>query len=74
MPGGLAIVPDLLEDLGMRVASKWLATREELIKHNAQAEDIRTAIDPVSFASGLLGTHVRRGADKRIVFAGILVP
>ena len=65
---------DLLEDLGMRVALERLATGQELIEHDAQAEDVRTAVDPVPLAPGLLGAHVGRGADELALLAAIVVP
>ena len=49
---------DLLQDLGVRVAPERPAAGEQLVEDDAQAEDVRAAIDPVPLAPGLLGAHV----------------
>ena len=48
----------LLQQFGLRVASKRPATGQQLVEHHAQAEDVAAAIDPMPFATGLFGTHV----------------
>ena len=49
---------DLVHHLGPRLASERLSTAQELVEHDAQAEEVRSAIDPVPFTAGLLGAHV----------------
>ncbi len=55
----------LLHEVGQRLAPKRQATGEQLVEHDAQAEDVATAVDPVPFAAGLFGRHV--GGRARII-------
>ena len=43
-----------------RVRTKRSPSSQQFVEDHAQAEDVRPAIDPVSFTTGLLGTHVGR--------------
>ena len=49
---------DLLHDLQVRITSEWSATCQQLVEDYAQAEDVRTPINPVTFAPGLFWAHV----------------
>jgi len=57
----------------MRVASKRSPAGQQLIKHHAQAEDVRSSIDSVTLATSLLGAHVSRGSSKSRSLAEVLV-
>ena len=37
---------------------KRLASRQQFVEDHAQTEDVAAAIHPMSFATGLFGTHV----------------
>ena len=52
---------DLLHDLDDRITSEWSVTGQQLVENDSQAEDVGSPVHPVTFASGLLGTHVSRG-------------
>ena len=65
---------DLIHDLGMRVAPERPAAGEQLVEDDAQAEDVRAAIDPVPLAPGLLGAHVGRRPGQPGPLAVVLVP
>ena len=41
-----------------RVAPERPAAGQQLVEDDAQAEDVRAAVDPVPLAPGLLGAHV----------------
>ena len=49
---------DLVHHLGARVAAERPAAGQQLVEDDAQAEDVRAAVDPVPLAPGLLGAHV----------------
>ena len=75
LPGGTGFDGgDLIHDLGMRVAPKGTTPREQLIEDNAQAEEIRAAIDQVALAPGLLGAHVGRSPGQPGFLAKVLLP
>ena len=44
----------------VRITSKWSLAGQQLVENDAQAEDVGSPINPVTFAPGLLGTHVSR--------------
>ena len=46
---------------------------QQLVEHHAQAEDVGSTIDPVTFAPGLLGTHVGRSSSNPATLAEVLV-
>jgi hypothetical protein len=58
----------------VRVAPERLSTGQELVEHDAQAEDVRTAVDPVPLAPGLLRAHVRGSAGNPGLLAVVLIP
>ena len=47
-----------------RIAAEWSLAGQQLVEHDAQAEDIGTPVDPVALAPGLLGAHVGRRAGE----------
>ena len=49
-----------LQDIQERITLEWFLSGQQLVEHDAQAEDVGPPIDPVTFAPGLLGTHVGR--------------
>ena len=49
---------------GRESPAEWSLPGQQLVEHDAQAEDIRSTIDPVAFAPGLLGTHVGRRSGQ----------
>ena len=57
-----------------RIASERPSSGQQLVEHDAQAEDVGAAIDPVPFAPGLLGTHVGGRAGEPAPLAEVLVP
>jgi hypothetical protein len=59
------VARQLLHELGRRIAPERPATGQQLVEHNAQAEDIATAVDPMPFATGLLGRNV--GGSSRVL-------
>ena len=67
--GGL----DRLHDIQERISAEWSLSGQQLVEHDAQAEDIGTPIDPVAFAPGLLGTHVGRRAGQPAALAEVLI-
>ena len=50
-----------------------LLSGQQLVEDDAQAEDVRSPIDPVTFAPGLLGTHVGRCASQPATLAEVLI-
>ena len=58
----------------MRVAPERPAAGQQLVEDDAQAEDVRAAIDPVPLAPGLLGAHVGRRPGEPGSLAEVLVP
>ena len=50
-----------------------LLSGQQLVEHDAQAEDVGSPIDPVTFAPGLLGTHVGRCARQPATLAEVLI-
>src|SRR5262249_57080073 len=70
----LVALDDLFEDLGVRVTLERPATGQELVEYDAQAEDIRSAVDPVPLAPGLLGAHVRGGSAELALLAATVRP
>ena len=64
---------DLLHDLGVRVAPERPPAGQQLVEDDAQAEDVRAAIDPVPLAPGLLGAHVGRRPGEPGSLAEVLV-
>ena len=44
----------LLEQLLSRIAPERLATRQQFVEHDSQAENVAATIDPMPLASGLL--------------------
>ena len=67
-------VGDLIHELLIRVAPERLAAGQQLVEDDAQAEDVRAAIDPVPFAPGLLGAHVGRRPGLPGSLAVVFVP
>ena len=47
---------------------------QQFVENHAQAEDVGSPIDPVPFATSLLGTHVRRSSSDPATLAEILFP
>ena len=64
---------DLLDDFQVRITSERSATGQQLVEDDAQAEDVGSPIDPVTFAPGLLGTHVGRSSSDPATLAEVLV-
>ena len=48
----------LLEQLLSRIAPERLATRQQFVKHDSQAENVAATINPMTLASRLFGTRV----------------
>ena len=48
----------LLQQFRLRVGPERLASHQQFVEDHAQAENVAAAIDPMPFATGLLGTHV----------------
>ena len=61
-----------MQQLIMSAASKRLLAGQQFIQHHAQRKNVAAAIQPVSFATGLLGTHVGRSASQPTVLEVIL--
>ena len=58
--GRASVVVDLLDAALVReITSEWSSPGQQLVENHAQAEDVRSPIDPVTFAPGLFGAHVR---------------
>ena len=53
---------------------EWSPSGQQLVEHDAQAEDVGSPIDPVSLAPGLLGTHVGGCPCDPATLAEVLVP
>ena len=51
-----------------------LSPGQQLVEDDAQAEDVRTPIDPVTLAPGLLGAHVGGCSSQPATLAEVLVP
>ena len=64
---------DLLEQLLARIAPERSSPGQQLVEDHAQAEDVRSPIDPVTLAPGLLGAHVGRRASEPATLAEVLV-
>ena len=64
----------LLQQFGLRITPERLATGQQLVEHDAQTEDVAAAIDPMSLATGLFGTHVGRRPGVLRSFADVLFP
>ena len=64
---------DRLDDVQERIAAKWSSSRQQLVEHDAQAEDVGSPVDPVAFAPGLLGTHVGRRAGQPAPLAKVFI-
>ena len=57
----------------MRIAPERSPPGQQLVEDHAQAEDVRSPIDPVPFAPGLLGTHVGGCPSEPATLAEVLV-
>ncbi len=68
-----SVVCDRLQDVQERIPAEWSLSGQQLVEHDAQAEDVRSAIDPVAFAPGLLGTHVSRSARQPAPLAEVFI-
>ena len=55
------------------ITSEWSATGQQLVENHAQAEDVGSPIHPVTFAPGLLGTHVGGCPRHPATLAEVLV-
>ena len=64
---------DRLDDVQERITAEWSFSGQQLVEHDAQAEDIRTTIDPVAFTPGLLGAHVGRCARQPAALAEVFI-
>jgi hypothetical protein len=62
-----------LDDLGQRIPPEWSLPGQKLIEDDAQAEEVRTPIDEVTFASGLFWAHIRWRASQSATFAEVLI-
>ena len=72
--GGRGSVPgDLLHDLQVRITSEWSSPGQQLVEHHAQAEDVRSPIDPVTLTPGLFGAHVGGCSSYPATLAEVLV-
>ena len=69
---GSVVVIDSI-DVQERITSEWSLSGQQLVEHDAQAEDIRSPINPVAFAPGLLGTHVGRCAGQPAALAEVFI-
>ena len=65
---------DLFEHERQLVVGDRSPSGKQLVKHDTQAVHVCAGIDPMTFAAGLLGAHVRRSAGQARVFAEILLP
>ena len=57
----------------VRIAPEWSSPGQQLVEDDAQAEDVGSPIDPVTFAPGLLGTHVGGCSSHPATLAEVLV-
>ena len=64
---------DRLDDIQKRITAKWSLSGQQLVEHDAQAEDVGSPIDPVTFAPGLLGAHVGRRAGQPAPLAEVFI-
>ena len=64
---------DLLQDLQVRITPEWSSPGQQLVEDHAQAEDVRSPIDPVTLAPGLFGTHVGGCPGQPATLAEVLV-
>ena len=64
---------DLLDDLQERITSERSPSGQQLVENDAQAEDVGSPIDPVTFAPGLLGAHVGGCASQPATLAEVFV-
>ena len=64
---------DRLQDVPERITSEWSLSGQQLVEHDAQAEDVGSPINPVTFAPGLLGTHVGGRAGQPPALAEVLI-
>ena len=48
---------DLIHHLIARVTPEGLPASQELVQNHTEAEEIRSAVDPVPFTAGLLGSQ-----------------
>ena len=76
--GGRASVVAICSMISLRAANclasrEWSPPGQQLVEDHAQAEDVRTPIDPVPFAPGLLGAHVGRRPGDPCTLAEVLV-
>ena len=59
LPGRTGLLAgDLIQQRGRRVGGERPPAGEQLVQHHAQAENVAAAIDPMPFATRLLGAHV----------------
>ncbi len=63
---------DLLQHFGYRFSLERPATRQQFVKHDAQAENVAATINPMPLASGLFGTHVGRRPGVNWSLADVL--
>ena len=64
---------DRLQDVQERITPEWSLSGQQLVEHDAQAEDIRTTIDPVAFTPGLFGAHIGRRAGQPATLAEVFI-
>ncbi len=48
----------LLQQFCLRVGPERLASHQQFVEDDAQAENVAAAINPMPFATSLLGTHI----------------
>ena len=53
-----SIARDLFQQFGLRIRLERSPSDQQFVEDHPQAENITAAIDSVSFASGLFGTHI----------------
>ena len=58
---------DLLQKFFRRFALEGMLAREQFVKYDTEAKNIAAAIDPMPFATSLLGRHIsRRPSDAGV--------
>ncbi len=68
------VVRHLFHQVGLRFPAERLASHQQLVEHHSQTENVRSAVDAMTFAAGLLRTHVSGSPGVPCSLADILLP
>ena len=75
LPGRAGFVArHLLQQFRLRVGRERSPSDQQFVEDHAEAEDVAAAIDPMPFATGLLGTHVGGRPGVAWPLAHVLLP